>query len=190
MRIVSKPLVIMMIAALAVFSGACKRQPAAPAATAAESAGDFPAGCVETDAKPAIAAACLTCLKGHTTSKPINDGCCGIQDPVGKKLCDDVAKCFRAGGPPVGQCNIDGDTTTCYCGKHQAGCDDPGIANGPCIPQITAAAGRNIEARTTDTPTPSQIVDRYGQVQYALGRAANIAALAGAFCRTKCGIGM
>jgi hypothetical protein len=132
----------------------------------------------------------MACLKTHTTSKPVNDGCCGVTDPVGRQLCDDVAKCFRAGGPPVGVCNVDGDTTTCFCGKHAAGCDDPGVANGPCISQITAAAGRNIETKATDKPTATQIVDRYGQVQYALGRAANIAALAGAFCKAECGIGM
>ena len=193
MRIAGRPFVVIVTIAAAtlLFSGACTRRAAAPApAQTAEQAGDFPPGCVETDVRPAIAAACMACLKTHTTSKPVNDGCCGVTDPVGRQLCDDVAKCFRAGGPPVGVCNVDGDTTTCFCGKHAAGCDDPGVANGPCIPQITAAAGRNIETKATDKPTATQIVDRYGQVQYALGRAANIAALAGAFCKAECGIGM
>lgn len=191
MRITGRALFVVMLAAAGLCSDGCKRRAATPAlAEIAQQGGDFPPGCVETDARPAIAAACMACLTRHTTSKPINDGCCGIADPTGRQLCDEVAKCFRAGGPPVGLCNIDGDTTTCFCGTHAAGCDDPGVANGPCIPQITAAAGRNIETKTTDKPTATQIVDRFGQVQYALGRAANIAALAGAFCKAECGIGM
>ena len=103
MRIAGRPLVVIVTiaAATVLFSGACKRRAAAPApAQTAEQAGDFPPGCVETDARPEIAAACMACLKQHTTSKPINDGCCGVTDPVGRQLCDDVAKCFRAGGPP------------------------------------------------------------------------------------------
>jgi hypothetical protein len=186
------PLVAITIASTAVLSGACRRrEAAAPTAAAAETSADVPSGCLETSPGPQAAAACTACLKKNsTTGKPIQDGCCGITDSVGFKACQAVAACVRAGGPPVGACNIGGDTTTCYCGKHQVGCDQPGKADGPCLAEITTAASRNIETHATDAPTPGQIMDRYGQLQYALGRAMNIEAIAGAFCKAECGIGM
>ena len=182
-----------LVTAVALF-GACKRRdaagPSGATAAAAEARGDFPAGCVETDPGPQVAAACMACLKKNAIDKPINDGCCGIRDAVGQRLCQAVSACMRAGGPPVGACNRAGDTSTCFCGKHQADCDLPGKADGPCVAQITAAAGRNIETRTTDTPTAAQIVDRFGKVSFALGRASNIAAIAGALCKSECAVGM
>jgi hypothetical protein len=51
---------------------------------------------------------------------------------------------------------------------------------------ITKAAGRNIETGTTDTPTVIEVLKRYGDVKYALGRASNAAAIAGAFCADQC----
>src|SRR5262249_26865847 len=137
------------------------------------------------------AAACMECLRKNAINKPINDGCCGIPDALGKQLCQAAISCMRKGGPPVGVCNVDGDTTTCYCGKHQVGCEEPGKADGPCVTEITAAATRDVLAKTTDQPTPAQVIDRYNKpLQYALGRATNIAAIAGAFCKAECGIGM
>src|SRR4029077_6701254 len=106
----------------------------------------------------------------------------------GEHWCQAVWSGMRAAGPPVGRCNVGGDTTTCFCGRHAADCDVPGKADGPCVAQITAAAGRNIESHTTDTPTAAQILDRYGLVKFALGRASNIAAIAGALCKTECGL--
>ncbi|HEY7376775.1 MAG TPA: hypothetical protein VIF57_31745 [Polyangia bacterium] len=173
------------------FSGACKRastQSSAPT-TSAEVA-DVPSGCWETNPSAEKAGACMACLKKNKIESPMADGCCGIHDSTGLQLCQAVSACIRAGGPPVGNCNLAGDTTTCYCGRHQADCDIEGKANGPCVPQIAAAAGRNIETRTTDTPTPGQIMERYGLTKYALGRATNIAAIAGALCKTECGTGM
>ncbi len=172
----------------ALLGGGCKRSPAASPATA-ERTGDVPAGCSETNPPTDKAAACMACLEKNAIDKPINDGCCGIRDAVGLQLCQAVSACMRAGGPPVGACNLAGDTTTCFCGKHQADCDVAGKADGPCIAPITAAAGRNIETQTTDTPTATQILDRYGKVSFALGRASNIAAIAGAFCKAECGLG-
>jgi hypothetical protein len=149
-----------------------------------------PIGCTETNAPAESAAACHTCLKANATSKnPADDGCCGIRDPIGLQLCRAVAACMRSGGPPVGRCNLAGDTTTCYCGTHQANCDLEGRANGPCIAQIAAAAGRDVVARATDKPNPAQILARYGDTRYALGRASNAAAIAGAFCPAQCGVG-
>jgi hypothetical protein len=177
-------LAAMVIAAATLLSGACKRAPAT-----AES-GDITNGCIETDVPKASSDACMACLKKNKIDSPINDGCCGIRDTVGLQLCQAVSACMRAGGPPVGKCNLAGDTTTCFCGKHQADCDVPGMADGPCVAQIQAAAARNIETQTTDAPNASQILDRYGKVSFALGRASNIAAIAGAFCKTECGTGI
>jgi len=182
-------LVLIFLAAATSLSAACKR-PSPPAAetAAAPAADDVPSGCWETDPPADKAASCMACLKKNKVASPAADGCCGIHDQVGLQLCQAASACMRAGGPPVGSCNVEGDTTTCYCGKHQAGCDIPGTADGPCIAQITAAAGRNIETRTTDAPTPGQIMERYGLVQYALGRATNIAGIAGALCKSECGL--
>lgn len=175
-------------AALTSFPGACKRS-SAPAAGTTQSAALPADGCVDTSPRPEIAGACAACL-GRNAQNAGKDGCCGITDAIGLQLCQAVSKCMRAGGPPVGFCNLAGDTTTCFCGNYQADCDVPGKANGPCVAEITAAAGRNIETATTDTPNAGQVLTRYGETKYALGRAANVAAIAGAFCKADCAIGM
>ena len=134
-------------------------------------------GCLETNPRPEKAAACQACLRKNWNGSAVNEGCCGIDDPVGLQLCETVSACIRVSG-----CNLAGDTTTCYCGTHQANCDQVGQPNGPCVAQITAAAGRQIVTKTTDKPNPAQIMERYGDIKYAQGRAANIAAIAGAYC--------
>ena len=182
-------LLALSMSTVALLGGACKRSPASSRAMA-ESTGDVPGACFETNPPTDKAAACMACLKKNAIDKPINDGCCGIRDAIGLSLCQAVSVCMRGGGPPVGACNLAGDTTTCFCGKHQADCDVAGKADGPCITQITAAAGRNIETQTTDTPSAAQILDRYGKVSFALGRASNVAAIAGAFCKFECGLGI
>ena len=181
------PLLALAMATIALLGGACKRS---AATNAAATTGAVPGGCFETNPPTDKAAACMACLEKNAIDKPVNDGCCGIRDAVGLQLCQAVSACMRAGGPPVGACNLAGDTTTCFCGKHQVDCDIAGKADGPCITQITAAAGRNIETQTTDAPSAAQILDRYGKVSFALGRASNIAAIAGAFCKAECGLGI
>ena len=180
------PLAALLLATM-LLPAACKR---ANAPAAAAEAGDVPSGCFETNPPATQAAGCMACLKRNKIESPMKDGCCGISDGVGQQLCQAVSACMRAGGPPVGNCNLAGDTTTCYCGKHQADCDVPGKADGPCVAQITAAAARNIDTQTTDTPSAVQILDRYGKTSFALGRAANIAAIAGAFCKVECALAM
>ena len=180
--------IAIMILLTAFLPAACKRREAS--VSSAEANADFPAGCLETNPQPQIADACMACLKKNKIEGPIKDGCCGVIDSVGQQLCQAVSTCMRAGGPPVGRCNVGGDTTTCFCGRHAADCDVPGKADGPCVAQITAAAGRNIETHTTDKPTAAQILDRYGLVKFALGRASNIASIAGALCKTECGLAM
>ena len=91
-------------------------------------------------------------------------------------------------GTPVGKCNVGGDVTSCYCGTHPASCDQPGGPDGPCVAEITAAAGRNVVTKTTDTPTEAQIIDRQGDIDFAFGRAATVQTIAGAFCPTDCGL--
>jgi hypothetical protein len=186
-----RTVVIAVVFAAAAFGGACKRRSSPTTETAsAAGADDVPSGCWETNPPPEKAAACMACLKKNKIQSAAADGCCGIHDSVGLQLCQAVSACIRAGGPPNGNCNLAGDTTTCFCGNHQADCDIAGKANGPCVAQIAAAAGRNIETQTTDTPNAAQIMDRYGLTKFALGRATNIAAIAGALCKTECGTGM
>jgi hypothetical protein len=180
-----------VLAATMSLLGACKRSaPATGASAAASASAGMPAGgCVDTNPPPQLAGGCAACLEKNAQSSG-KDGCCGIADATALRLCEAASKCMRAGGPPVGSCNLAGDTTTCFCGKYQADCDVPGKANGPCVAEITTAAGRNIETATTDTPNAGQILTRYGETKYALGRAANVAAIAGAFCKAECGLGM
>ena len=83
---------------------------------------------------------------------------------------------------------MDGDPTSCFCGTNLATCDQTGKANGPCVSQMSAAAARNVTTMTTDSPTAAQVLSRQGDPTYALGRAANISAIAAIFCATECGI--
>jgi hypothetical protein len=141
--------------------------------------------CLETNPPAAISAECRACLEAN--DNPTTDGCCRIADAVGLQLCQAASACMRAGGPPVGVCNMMGDVTSCLCGTNQPTCDVAGQANGPCVSQFTAAAARNVVTMTTDSPNPGQVLARYGDPAYALGRAANIHAIAGAFCPAECG---
>jgi hypothetical protein len=145
--------------------------------------------CEETDAPPSLAASCSACIAQYAASY---EGCCNLAtlDPTGFALCRAVSICMRAGGPPVGSCNVGGDTTSCYCGTRPATCDQAGQANGPCATQVTAAAGRNVRTKTTDSPTPAQVLTRFGDTDYAIGRATSVQAFAGAFCSAECGVGM
>ena len=138
--------------------------------------------CIETNPPPALVASCTTCLAANAS--PMTDGCCGIQtgDPTGYTLCQAASACIRGN-----MCNNLGDTTSCYCGTHAATCDTNGQPNGPCVSEISAAAGRNINTHATDTPTAAQVEARYGDPSFAIGRAVNIQNVAGAFCTTECG---
>jgi hypothetical protein len=142
--------------------------------------------CRETNPPAAMAAACSSCIAAYAAP---NEGCCNLAaaDPTGFTLCQAASACMRAGGAPVGQCNLAGDVTSCYCGTNVSSCDGTPPANGPCVAEITAAAGRNVVMMTTDAPTPSQILTRFGDTDYALGRASAIHSFAGAFCATECG---
>jgi hypothetical protein len=175
---VSGGLLAILATAAVLLPSACKRTDGDAIGTATAS------GCLETNPRPEKSAACQACLRQNWNGSPVNEGCCGVDDPVGLQLCETVSACIRVSG-----CNLAGDTTTCYCGTHQATCDQVGQANGPCVAQITAAAGRQIVTKTTDKPSPAQIMERYGDTKYAQGRAANIAAIAGAYCAADCGIG-
>ena len=142
--------------------------------------------CLETDPPAEIAADCRTCLDDN--DNPVTDGCCQITDAVGLQLCRAVSACVRAN---LNTCIImSGDVTPCLCGTRQATCDSPGQANGPCVAPFTAAAGRNITTKTTDSPTATQVLARQGDPNYALGRAGNIYGVAGTFCPVECGVGM
>jgi hypothetical protein len=124
----------------------------------------------------------MTCIKANYT--PMTDGCCGIQttDPTGYPLCQAASACIRAN-----MCNFSGDSKSCYCGTHATTCDMAGQPNGPCISQITAAAGRDVTNKSNDSPNAAQVLARFGDSQYALGRAVNVQAVADAFCAAECG---
>jgi len=177
-RSLVRRLLAILVTAAVLLPGACKRTGGDAPGTATAS------GCLETTPRPEKGPACQACLRKNWNGSPVNEGCCGIDDAVGLQLCETVSACIRVSG-----CNLAGDTTTCYCGTHQANCDQVGQPNGPCVAQITAAAGRQILTKSTDKPSPAQIMERYGDVKYAQGRAANIAAIAGAYCGADCGIG-
>src|SRR5215831_4781455 len=134
----------------------------------------------ETSPPASLAVSCGTCLMANFS--PSTDGCCGITDATGSTLCTAVSVCIRGGS-----CNNAGDTTNCFCGTNAGTCDQAGAANGPCVAQITAAAGRNISTGTTDSPTAAQVLARFGDPNFALGRIINIEAVAGAFCPAECG---
>jgi hypothetical protein len=136
--------------------------------------------CIETNPPAALVASCTACLNANLN--PTTDGCCGITDATGLALCQTASACMRSGS-----CNLSGDVTTCFCGTNQATCDAAGAANGPCVAQVTAAAGRNVVTGVTDAPTAAQVLARQGDPAYALGRAANIQGIAGAFCPAECG---
>lgn len=143
--------------------------------------------CIETAPPAQIATACADCITANYN--PANDGCCKIKDAMGLQLCQAAAACMRAGGPPVGACNMAGDLQTCFCGTHVSTCDQAGQPNGPCVSAYTAAAARNITTMTTDAPSAAQVLARQGDPNYAIGRAANVSSVAGTFCPTECEIG-
>jgi hypothetical protein len=84
-------------------------------------------------------------------------------------------------------CNLGGDITSCFCGTMPAACDQTMGPNGPCVAEMTAAAGRNVLTMTTDTPNEAQVLDRQGDPTYALGRAATVQVIASAYCTAECG---
>jgi hypothetical protein len=140
--------------------------------------------CVETNPPPAQAADCTACIMPLQTGI---EGCCTIEksDPTGFTLCQAASACMRSGN-----CNAMGDTQACYCGTHLGTCDNPGQANGPCVSQVTAAAGREVVMKMTDSPSPAQVLSRFGDTAFAIGRASAVHMFAGFFCSTECGIGM
>jgi len=149
--------------------------------TGSGSTGTGGTACIETSPPAAIAADCAACIA--TNLNPTTDGCCMLNDSTGRQLCQAAAACMRAGGT----CVVAGDPTACFCGTDMITCDQAGKANGPCIPQMTAAAGRNVKTMTTDAPTAAQVLSRQADPNYALGRAANVIFIGGAFCPTECG---
>jgi len=145
---------------------------------AAGSGGGGP--CVETNPPPDIAAACSACLAAN--ANPTTDGCCALPDATGRQLCQAAAACMR-----TGMCAMNGDVTSCFCGTNGSTCDQPGQANGPCLDEMKAAAGRNLTTMMTDSPTTPQVIARQGDPMFALGRASNIINEAGLYCPTECG---
>jgi hypothetical protein len=143
--------------------------------------------CIETAPPAQIATACADCITANYN--PANDGCCKIKDAMGLQLCQAASACMRAGGPPIGVCNMTGDVLTCFCGTHVGTCEQAGQPNGPCVNAITAAATRNITTMTTDAPTAAQVLSRLGDPNYASGRASNVSSVAATFCPTECEIG-
>ncbi|HXU03820.1 MAG TPA: PKD domain-containing protein, partial [Polyangia bacterium] len=164
--------------------GSAGRGGSGGAAGTTGSGGGGGTACMETNIPQAQAAACATCIAAFQTGI---EGCCTIQtsDPTGYSLCQTVSACMRSG-----TCNAMGDTQSCYCGTRPGTCDQAGQANGPCVSEVTAAAGRNVVLKKTDSPTPANVLTRYGDTDYALGRASQVHLIAGGFCANECSIGM
>ena len=144
------------------------------------------ATCAETEPSAEVAAVCSPCLE--LNKNPDTDGCCKITDAVGLDLCRRASACMRSGGSTAVTCNVGGDVTSCFCGTADTTtCARPGAANGPCVAAFTAAAGRNLVTRMTDSPSAEQVLARQGDPAYALGRAGNIHGIGALFCQAECG---
>jgi hypothetical protein len=156
--------------------------------------GGFPGTCLETDPPASLAAGCEACILSKYV--PQTDGCCPLfnTDPTGYMLCQAASDCMRSGTVPIssqnpnGHCNSGGDVTSCYCGTNASTCDEVGGPNGPCIAPITAAAAYNLATKTTDAPNQTEVIMRQGDINYALGRAANVNGVAGLECPVQCGL--
>jgi hypothetical protein len=157
---------------------------AAGAAGTSGAGGTGGTACLETSPPSSLAAGCSSCIAQFAAP---NEGCCALAtaDPTGFALCQTVSACMRNAG-----CNLMGDTSGCHCGTNPGTCDMAGQANGPCRAEVTAAAGRDVESKMTDTPTPAQVLTRFGDTKYAIGRATSVHSFAGAFCSIECGVGM
>jgi hypothetical protein len=141
--------------------------------------------CIETNPPAALVTMCDACLDSN--QNPTTDGCCNIVgDQTAFDLCQAASACMRSGLVGGAPCNVGGDTGTCFCGTSGSTCGSGG-ANGPCADQIMAAAGRNHVTHVTDAATPAQVLMRFGDQDYALGRASGIQAVAGAVCPAECG---
>ena len=129
-------------------------------------------GCFSTETSPPAALAASCGRASCAELQPATDGCCGGTDMTGFTLCPR----FRL-QRPVGQrrrLQQRGRHHELLLRHERRDCDQAGAANGPCVAQMTAAAGRNIATMTTDSPTAAQVVARLGDSNFALGRIVNI----------------
>src|SRR5262249_11111924 len=118
----------------------------------------------------------------------VTNGCCSLagSDPTGLALCQSASACMATGMVTGALCNNFGDVSSCYCGTNTSTCSQAGQANGPCVAQMTAAAGRNVLTQVTDSPSPAQVLARLSDSSYALGRARNLQQWVGSNCRAQC----
>ena len=96
--------------------------------------------------------------------------CYAGKDAGQNKLCTDLVDCGLDKG-----CS----STNCYCGGISLGSCLLGLGNGPCRPQVEAAAG---------TTLPGDISGRSGDTAYPLGRANALAACGRSKCMAECDI--
>lgn len=125
-------------------------------------------------------ATCDDCTVANCSLGPppnFTDGCCGLPDPGDQLLCEAAALCFAS---PTNQCTIGGDATNCFCGTSGAKCfATPGLANGPCVAQVFAAA------KSMDPPTIHTV---FTSAVTAIGRAVNLLGCQGVLCQMECSI--
>src|SRR5262245_10734380 len=102
-------------------------------------------------------------------------GCCGLPTEQLRGLCANVLDCFEANAPA---CTHDANPNDCYCGTSGSRCFlDPGVANGPCVAQVQAAA---------NSTEPGVIELRWNNYGQALGRAVGLSSCRGGLCAAEC----
>jgi len=110
--------------------------------------------------------ACAQCSCLNCRQRTVN--CYGSTDATANARCRALIECGRENGCTGGDC---------YCGSVSLWLC-PGIGgNGPCIPEVEAAAGSD---------NPFTILERSTDTNYALGRANALAECAVAECESEC----
>jgi len=127
---------------------------------------------------------CATFENGCNNCQNSERGCDVLTDPKDKKLCEDVLACVLGSS-----CLIpgnQGDLIPCWCGTKPTTCVTanaaPDKANGPCLAQITAAAGLAPDAY--DAPT----IRAHLSDSSPLALASKVLSCRGMYCNKECNI--
>src|SRR5262249_31641876 len=115
------------------------------------------------------------------------DDCLGFADPADRDLCENLYACLVAPAHPgtsiPGPCLNVGDPLPCWCGTNFLTCatdnTPPTQANRPCLQQILAAG---------NSAQGNDILDRFADLNFPLGRAVNLVICQGNLCSSECRI--
>ena len=126
---------------------------------------------------------CFNCVPALT-------GCQVFTDAGDRALCENLYACLVAPTHPdstviPGQCVHNGDPITCWCGDQPTTCvntnSGPGMANGPCLAQVQAAA-------KVTTYNAAAINAAFNDPSFPVGGAVNLAICRGSFCPQSCNV--